>query len=165
MLYTLTSGCLALTWLTNVANAQNLSALMALSQISRGQGIFTGTLGSSEYFQCGFTQKSFRAYITQYPNSTDTPAITAYLQRSVSSIVTPLSNATVQAGLTPQSGISMDRLSNGNNMISRFQETGNQSYKATADALRLSIDINKRNPEGGCWYYGQYMRSGSILTD
>lgn len=112
----------------------------------------TGTGGVSEALQAGFTQKAFTALIAQYPNN-DIHA-QDYIESSVDSVVPYLSNATKDALVYP-----LDRLSNGNAMISLL--TGSQGsphnetplYEAAVDGLRQSIDLNRRNEEGGLWYF------------
>lgn len=130
-----------------------LSKQMALSIISRGQGIMTGAGGSSELLQAGFTQKAFTALISQYPSdATLTAKIEQYIRDSGASVVPFVSNATKDA-----LGYPMDRLSNGNALLTLSQSQGasNSSvdYAAAGEALRHSIDLNRRNNETGLWYY------------
>ncbi|KUI62612.1 Unsaturated rhamnogalacturonyl hydrolase YteR [Cytospora mali] len=96
--------------------------------------------------------KAFAALIAQYPDN----GIHAqdYLEASVDSVIPYLSNASEDALSYP-----LDRLSNGNAMISLLAgaqgSPGNEatSYEAAVEALRQSIDLNRRNQEGGLWYY------------
>ncbi|KAH8596617.1 Six-hairpin glycosidase-like protein [Bisporella sp. PMI_857] len=119
---------------------------MALSIISRNQAIMTGKGGSSELLQAGFTQKAFTALVAQYPHNDE---VREYIRTSAASVVPFILNATHDALLYP-----MDRLSNGNALLSLYeQETGNATFGAAADALRQSIDLNRRNAKGGYWYY------------
>lgn len=125
---------------------------MASSLISRKDGIMTGKGGSSEALQAGFTQKAFAALIAQYPHN-DIHA-RDYLVASVDSVVPYLSNATEDASAYP-----LDRLSNGNELISLLSgahgslRNKTHSYEAAVDALRESINLNRRDEEGGLWYY------------
>ncbi|ROV88062.1 hypothetical protein VMCG_10395 [Cytospora schulzeri] len=133
-------------------NSTRYSTWMASSLISRRDGIMTGKGGSSEPLQAGFTQKAFKALLAQYPHN-DIHAQN-YLQASVDSVVPYLSNATEDALSYP-----LDRLSNGNAMISsltgaqRSPRNETASYELAVDALRQSIDLNRRTDEGGLWYY------------
>ncbi|EKG21624.1 Six-hairpin glycosidase-like protein [Macrophomina phaseolina MS6] len=120
---------------------------MAASIISRGQGVLTGQGDSSELLQAGFTQKAFRQLIQQYPNDPSAGPIDEYIQKSVNSVITTVSNATADTGYP------LDRLSNGNNLIVKYEETGNATYQDAFEALRQSIDLQARNAEGGLFYY------------
>ncbi|KAI0130187.1 Six-hairpin glycosidase-like protein [Xylariales sp. AK1849] len=125
---------------------------MASSIISRGQGILTGGAGVSELLQTGFTQKAFTALLAQYPNS---PEVREYIRVSAVSVAPVVSNASYDALSYP-----MDRLSNGQALLALSGSPnglGNATKVATLraglDALRESIDLNRRNDEGGLWYY------------
>ncbi|KAH8664479.1 Six-hairpin glycosidase-like protein [Xylariales sp. PMI_506] len=126
------------------------STLMATSIMSRSQGIMTGSGGSSELLQAGFTQKAFTAFVEQYPNDNRTAAIKQYIEASAVSVAPFVLNATYDG-----TGYPMDRLSNGNAMIALLAngDSANSSVEAAVDALRQSIDLNPRNTEGGLWYY------------
>ncbi|KAI0391579.1 Six-hairpin glycosidase-like protein [Xylariaceae sp. FL0594] len=124
-----------------------LSKWMASSIISRGQGVFTGTGGSSEALQAGFTQKAFTALVAQYPGR-QSADFKEYIQTSAESSVPFLSNATKDALSYP-----MDRLSNGNALLALSSKRGGSALRATEQALRDSIDLNRRNAEGGLWYF------------
>lgn len=107
----------------------------------------TGKGGPSEPLQAGFTQKTFTALLDQYPGNDQ---IREYIATSVDSVLPYLSNATKNA-----LGYPLDRLSNGNAMLSLSQtpDCETSSYKSGLEALRLSIDLNRRNQEDGLWYY------------
>ncbi|KAK9426689.1 hypothetical protein SUNI508_00216 [Seiridium unicorne] len=131
------------------------SSRMAASIMSRRQGIMTGAGGSSELLQAGFTQKAFTAFVSQYPSNHLSPAISKYIKESAASVVPFVLNATNDALSYP-----LDRLSNGNALLalsnsSSYGTAGaNQTqYRQAADALRRSIDLNRRNYEGGLWYF------------
>ncbi|KAH9885937.1 Six-hairpin glycosidase-like protein [Xylariomycetidae sp. FL2044] len=124
------------------------STWMATSLMSRSQGIMTGAGGSSELLQAGFTQKALTALTSQYPGDALAPTLQAYLRASAESVAPFVLNATSDALSYP-----MDRLSNGNALLTLSAENGNSSLRAAADALRQSIDLNRRNAEGGLWYY------------
>ncbi|KAK6072686.1 glycosyl Hydrolase Family 88 [Seiridium cupressi] len=134
------------------------SKQMAASIMSRRQGIMTGSGGSSELLQAGFVQKAFAALVAQYPsNDSFTAEVKKYIRDSAASVAPFVSNATKDALSYP-----MDRLSNGNALLalsdSFLPSSGSGSnttvdYAAAAEALRLSIDLNRRNNESGLWYF------------
>lgn len=127
--------------------ASNYSLIMAESIMSRHQGIITNASDSSQPLQAGITQKSFRRILKQYPHHPLSEKISEYIIESVDSVVGPLGNATHDAVLP------LDRFSNGNNLIKEYQETHNESYRDTFEALRTSLDLQKRNAENGLWYF------------
>ncbi|KAL1858930.1 hypothetical protein Daus18300_009800 [Diaporthe australafricana] len=128
-------------------DATKHSISMVSSLMTRRDGIMTGKGGSSEPLQAGFMQKAFVALLDQYP---DNDQIREYLATSVDSVLPFLSNATKNA-----LGYPLDRLSNGNVMLSvpRTSDCETSPYESGLDALRLSIDLNRRNQEDGLWYY------------
>ena len=127
------------------------SRWMASGIMVRQQGIMTGNGGTSELLQAGFTQKAFLALLDQQP---DVQSVREYIETSAASVVPFVLNATHDALSYP-----LDRLSNGQALLklSSSSTTGainkNQSFGAAADALRQSINLNRRNPEGGLWYF------------
>ncbi|KAG7087239.1 hypothetical protein E1B28_013219 [Marasmius oreades] len=130
------------------------STWMTTSIIIRSQGIAsTGLGGSSELLQAGFVQKTFRRLLESGGNINDSRSqlIAEYITKSVDSIVPRVSNATEDALTYP-----LDRLSNGNNLIALYNETGNSSYLEAVQALRKSVDLQRRNREDGLWYYYVY---------
>ncbi|KAK8045204.1 hypothetical protein PG993_005228 [Apiospora rasikravindrae] len=135
----------------SVAADVRYSTWMARSIISRGQGIMTGKGGSSEPLQAGFTQKAFVAIADKYPTDPLTPQIQDYIRQSAASVAPFMLNATHDALAYP-----LDRLSNGNALLSLSNgpETNNTpTFSLAAAALRQSIDLNRRNAEGGFWYF------------
>ncbi|KAI0408939.1 Six-hairpin glycosidase-like protein [Xylaria palmicola] len=122
------------------------SQRMASSIIARGQGIMNGTGGSSEALQAGFVQKALTALSGYYTCSAST--YDPYVRQSATSATSFLSNATTNAFTYP-----MDRLSNGNAVLTLAPARGASAYRTTAEALRDSIDLNRRNAEGGLWYF------------
>jgi rhamnogalacturonyl hydrolase YesR len=128
-------------------NVTKHSIWMASSLIARKDGIMTGEGGSSEPLQAGFTQKAFTALLDQYPGHED---VDEHITASVNSVLPYLSNATNDALRYP-----LDRLSNGNSMLSlaRQPDAQTSTYASGLEALRLSIDLNRRNQEDGLWYY------------
>ncbi|KAJ3567312.1 hypothetical protein NPX13_g6814 [Xylaria arbuscula] len=123
------------------------SQRMASSIIARGQGVFTGTGGSSEALQAGFVQKAFTALSAYYKGKAGAP-YEQYVRESATSATQFLANASNNALSYP-----MDRLSNGNAELTLSSGKGHSDYLATAEALRESIDLNRRNAEGGLWYF------------
>ncbi|KAJ7041211.1 Six-hairpin glycosidase-like protein [Mycena alexandri] len=128
-------------------HASNYSTWMALSVISREQGVLASSNDTSAILQAGITQKAFRRLAQQYPHDPSTAAIQQYLKKSIVSVVVPVSNATKD--LT----YAMDRLSTGNGLIDLYDDTKNETYREAFDALRNSINLNNRNAEGGLWYF------------
>ncbi|KAI1430137.1 Six-hairpin glycosidase-like protein [Xylaria sp. FL1777] len=123
------------------------SQRMADSIIARAQGIMTGTGGSSEALQAGFVQKALTALCDYYQYSGAN--YDQYVQKSATSATQFLSNATYDSLSYP-----LDRLSNGNALLAFAQATkGTSNYSIAANALRQSISLNRRNLEGGLWYY------------
>lgn len=120
---------------------------MASSLVARNDGIMTGQGGSSEPLQAGFVQKAFTALLNQYPGNEE---VKEHIVASVESVIPYLSNATNNALSYP-----LDRLSNGNALLSLSQQSDVQTspYESGLEALRFSIDLNRRNQEGGLWYY------------
>ncbi|KAI0969930.1 Six-hairpin glycosidase-like protein [Xylaria arbuscula] len=130
------------TWDSCKPNSQR----MASSIIARSQGIFTGTGGASEALQAGFVQKAFTALADYYQN-VGAP-YEEYVLESASSATGFLSNASYDALSYP-----MDRLSNGNALLAHSSDKGVSGFRATADTLRQSITLNRRNLAGGLWYF------------
>ncbi|KAI1337458.1 Six-hairpin glycosidase-like protein [Xylariaceae sp. FL0016] len=126
-----------------------LHAPMKYEQLLIPEILVTGTGGSSELLQAGFTQKAFTALVAQYPGAS-TAEIQTYIQESAASVADFVGNATYDALSYP-----MDRLSNGNALLMQSPLPSNEtvSFGAAAEALRTSIDLNRRNAEGGLWYY------------
>lgn len=123
------------------------SLRMASSIIARGQGIMTGEGGASEALQAGFVQKAFTA-LSDYYQGKSGASYEQYVRESATSATKFLSNASNNALSYP-----MDRLSNGNAALALSSGKGHSDYLATAEALRESIDLNRRNAEGGLWYF------------
>lgn len=128
-------------------NVTKHSICMASSLIARNDGIMTGEGGSSEPLQAGFMQKAFTALLDQYPGNEE---VKEHIVASVNSVLPYLSNATNNALSYP-----LDRLSNGNALVSLSQQSDAQTspYESGLEALRSSIDLNRRNQYGGLWYY------------
>ncbi|KAI1457347.1 glycoside hydrolase family 105 protein [Annulohypoxylon moriforme] len=135
----------------NLAAAQvKYSTWMASSIMSRSQGIMTGKGGSSELLQAGITQRALTALAAQYPSDNVTSSVQAYVQRSAASVAPFTLNASYDALSYP-----LDRLSTGNALLALYSpsDAATSTFRSAADALRQSIDLNRRNPEGGLWYF------------
>ena len=127
------------------------STWMAWSIMNRGQGIMTGNGGSSEPLQAGFTQKALTGILDKYPNDPLAPQFRDYVHKSAASVAQFMLNATHDALAYP-----MDRLSNGNAILSLSngpKTNKTAAFTSAAAALRQSIDLNRRNAEGGFWYF------------
>ncbi|KAK8116159.1 glycoside hydrolase family 105 protein [Apiospora sp. TS-2023a] len=127
------------------------STWMAQSIMGRGQGIMTGKGGSSEPLQAGFTQKAFTAILEKYPLDPLANQFRDYVYQSAASVAPFMLNATHDALAYP-----LDRLSNGNALLSLSETSGTDEkdmFSSAAAALRQSIDLNRRNAEGGLWYF------------
>jgi hypothetical protein len=120
-----------------------LSLQMAQSIISRNQGILTSQDDSSTLLQAGFTQKVFSSLLSTYPNASLAPSINAYITRSLDSVLPVISNVTRDIGYP------LDRLSTGNAMLRRWEETGEEKYRKAVEALKGSVELQPRNEEGG----------------
>ncbi|KAJ7620559.1 Six-hairpin glycosidase-like protein [Mycena polygramma] len=127
--------------------SSNYSTWMALSIISREQGVLASSNDTSAILQAGITQKAFLRLVEQYPHAPSSASIAQYIKRSVDSVAGPVTNATKD--LT----YAMDRLSTGNGLIDLYRETQNETYRAAFQGLRESININSRNAEQGLWYF------------
>ncbi|KAI1092825.1 glycoside hydrolase family 105 protein [Rostrohypoxylon terebratum] len=139
------------TLFANIATAQlKYSTWMASSIMSRSQGIMTGQGGSSELLQAGITQRALTALAMQYPDHNVSSAAQAYVHRSAASVVPFTLNASYDALSYP-----LDRLSTGNALLALYtpSDASTATFRPAADALRQSIDLNRRNPEGGLWYF------------
>ena len=68
-------------------------------------------------------KRAFRRLINDYPHHDFTSAIKSYIVESADSVVPFLGNATKDISYP------LDRLSNGNNLIQLYQETGNATYR------------------------------------
>lgn len=116
--------------------------------ISRSDGVLADTGDPSALLQAGFTQKAFRQWLQKHPHDTHVDLIKSHIKKSVDSTIEVVSNAWVSIKTS-----SLDRLSNGNNLIKLYEETGNKTYRDAIEALRKSIDLQPRNSKGGLWYY------------
>ncbi|KAI4959824.1 hypothetical protein J4E86_003549 [Alternaria arbusti] len=140
---------LSATALPNAVNHASppISIQMAQSIISRSQGIPISQTDSSALLQAGFTQKTFHEILSTYANSSLAPELNAYITKSADSVVPVVFNA------TRDTKYPLDRLSSGNGLLRLWQETGDEKYKTTFEALRKSVDLQPTNDQGGLWYY------------
>ncbi|KAI8957403.1 glycoside hydrolase family 105 protein [Daldinia sp. FL1419] len=124
--------------------------------MARNDGILASGGDASGLLQAGFTQHAFYALAAQYPDGSFASEVWSYIYSSAKS-VTPLlkQNYTVVASKYP-----LDRLSNGRALIDLSQKHLVEDDADVAADLGLayedlleSVDENKRNAEGGLWYY------------
>ncbi|KAF3043936.1 hypothetical protein E8E11_007763 [Didymella keratinophila] len=120
---------------------------MARSIMSRHEGIYTSSGDSSGPLQAGFVQKTFSSLIDQYPNHTLNSTLEDYVVQSADSLLPLFANTSSALKY------SMDRLSSGNAFIKMYEETGKEQYHKAVEVLYASIGQNKRNAQGGLWYY------------
>ncbi|KAI0172439.1 glycoside hydrolase family 105 protein [Hypoxylon sp. FL1284] len=134
-----------------VTSQSRYSSWMAESIMSRGQGIMTGSGGSSELLQAGITQRALTALAAQYPDD-DNARFAGYVRDSAASVAPFTLNATYDAFSYP-----LDRLSTGDALLALAAAdsygSSNSNFSSAVDALRQSIDLNRRNAEGGLWYF------------
>lgn len=120
------------------------STCMALSIIARQQGIMTDNTTPGSALEAGIVQKAFAAYNAYYGVHAQ---IQEYIDHSTTSAAKYMSSTIDDVKNWP-----LDRLSNGNAML-----TGTDpSYDFALDALRDSIRLNQRNKENGLWYWESY---------
>lgn len=133
---------------SNASNASDpLSVRMAHSIISRHQGLYTPSSGSSGPLQAGLVQKVFTRLTLQYPTHGSTRSIQAYITTSADSLLG------VYANTSTALSYSLDRLSAGNALIPLLEATGEEKYERAVDVLVQSVHANNRTAQGGLWYY------------
>lgn len=103
--------------------------------------------GSSALLQAGITQNALSRVVNQYRNDELTASFQSYIKTSVDSVIPFIGNATFDTSYP------LDRLSNGDSIITQYLATGNATYYSSALALQQSIDLQPRNGAGGLWYY------------
>ncbi|KAF2766337.1 Six-hairpin glycosidase [Teratosphaeria nubilosa] len=123
----------------------NLAFQMVDSSIARGQGLY-GSSASTSWIELGIFQQAFRESISATNNTSQRQSWERHLTRSLKSLVTPLSNATADAGLP------LDRLSIGSSFIYKSL-TGNTEYDTVITVLQQSVRDQPLNANGGLWYY------------
>ncbi|KIW01165.1 uncharacterized protein PV09_07450 [Verruconis gallopava] len=133
--------------LATCASVTRYSQWMASSIVSRQQGIVTGSGGSSELLQAGIVQKALTRLVLEVPDDPLSGSFGDYVVRSVESTSGMLSNATADASYP------LDRFSDGNGLIQVTKAAQNVAATTALNALRASLDLQKRNPAGGLWYY------------
>ncbi|KAJ5759177.1 hypothetical protein N7520_006333 [Penicillium odoratum] len=120
---------------------------MADSIISRGQAILENETDSSLLLQVGVFQTALLDLIESPSGRYMEQNWKLYLSESGDSVIDVVDNATNDVKLP------LDRLSVGKGLFYLYDETGNNTYKKTLTALRISIDLQPRNMFGGLWYY------------
>ncbi|OAQ64024.1 cell wall glycosyl hydrolase YteR [Pochonia chlamydosporia 170] len=121
--------------------ASRLSTLMLDSIISRNQGITTSGEATST-LEIGLLGQAFEATIAQYPSVKYTDYLTTILDLASAN----LTNATVDATKP------LDRFSLATAINSAKCRLSAQSHQSFA-AINASLALQKRNPDGGFWYY------------
>lgn len=120
------------------------STYMALSIIARQQGIMTNNTTPSSALEAGVVQKAFAAWSAYYGMH---PQIQEHLDRSTASAAMYMASTIDDVKNWP-----LDRLSNGNAMLSHHDPANANALAA----LRDSIHLNQRNQEEGLWYWESY---------
>ncbi|KAL4911162.1 hypothetical protein BDW74DRAFT_172626 [Aspergillus multicolor] len=123
------------------------SARMADSVILRGQAIHDDSSDSSGLLQVGTFQTALLDLVESPSSQYLEQDWESFLARSADSVVGLVDNA------TKDTQSPLDRLSVGKGLLYQYEQTGNETYKESLDALRLSIDLQPRNQYGGLWYY------------
>ncbi|USW52706.1 Putative six-hairpin glycosidase superfamily, glycosyl hydrolase, family 88 [Septoria linicola] len=119
---------------------------MLESNIARGQGLETSSAATG-LLEIGFFQQAVHESITSSNNATQKQKWKAFLESSIVSANSTLANATKNTELV------LDRLSIGSAIIRLFNETRNETYIPTLKALQQSVVNQKRNANGGLWYF------------
>ncbi|POS81017.1 glycosyl Hydrolase Family 88 [Diaporthe helianthi] len=124
-----------------------ISYRMALSIMSRQQGIMNTTTEPGAALQAGIVQKAFAA-LNAYHGSSQ-PEIQAYIDKSTAAAASLMTNEAADLTHWP-----LDRLSNGNAMLA--DTTNSPTVAAALDALRNTVHLNNMNDESGLWYWQNY---------
>jgi rhamnogalacturonyl hydrolase YesR len=137
---------LAVADMASISNASSLAFQMVDSSIARGQGLY-GSTASTSWIELGIFQQALRESIAATNETAQKTKWQSYLEKSLNSIITPLSNSTADAGLP------LDRLSIGSNLLIQYAATGDGEYVPAIAALQKSVLEQQRNANGGLWYY------------
>ncbi|KAK5123764.1 hypothetical protein LTR85_002400 [Meristemomyces frigidus] len=131
---------------TTASRNDGLAARMLESTIARGQGIYN-TAAPTSLIELGIFQQALLETIRDAANSTQRTEWEAYLVRSTTSAISPLSNATADASLP------LDRLSIGTALIHEYKSSQISDLIPAIHALTESVLLQQRNANGGLWYY------------
>lgn len=116
------------------------------SNIARGQGIAASN-ASTGFIELGLFQQALYESIS-FTNDTDRKEDwKSFLETSINSANLTLSNVTKNTELP------LDRLSIGTAILRLYNETRNETYVPTIKALQFSTMYQKKNANGGLWYY------------
>lgn len=126
--------------------AGNISYTMALSIISRNQGIMTTATDPGAALQAGIVQKAFAAYTAYHGPQ---PEIQAHIDNSTAAAAELMTHEAADLTSWP-----LDRLSVGNAMLD--DTTGDPTVAAALAALRNTVHLNNVNAERGLWYWQEY---------
>ncbi|KAH9822801.1 Six-hairpin glycosidase [Teratosphaeria destructans] len=126
-------------------NNDSLAFHMVASSIARGQGLY-GSSASTSWIELGIFQQALRNCIIATNDVSQRQSWGEYLTRSLESVVTPLLNATADAGLP------LDRLSIGSSFLYKSL-AGIPQYDNVITTLQQSVRDQPLNANGGLWYY------------
>lgn len=127
-------------------NIHGFAANMLDSNIARGQGIGTSA-AATKFIEMGLFQQSLRESIARSNDTTQKEKWGTYLQNSLASVIDVLSDASNDTGLP------LDRLSIGTEMIHQYLAYENESFLSAISALSESLAMQPQNENGGLWYY------------
>jgi rhamnogalacturonyl hydrolase YesR len=122
------------------------AARMISSNLDRGQGSKASNASTGQ-IELGLFHQALREAISWSNDTDQADGWRAVLRDSVLSANASLSNSTIDTALP------LDRLSIGTAALHQFQETGDQVWRGMIQALQQSVADQKRNDNGGLWYY------------
>lgn len=128
------------------AGLDGLAFRMLESNIDRGQGIAASNASTGQ-IELGLFQQALHESIGFTNNTDEKQKWQSLLETSITSANLSLSNATKNTELP------LDRLSIGTAMLRLYDATKNEALIPTIKALQLSAINQKRNTNGGLWYY------------
>ncbi|PPJ54288.1 hypothetical protein CBER1_06561 [Cercospora berteroae] len=131
---------------TECQDGGDLAFRMLESNIARRQGL-EATNAATGQLELGFFQQALRESIAATNDPSRKQRWQEILETSIMSANESLSNA------TKNTEIVLDRLSIGTAMIQLYNETKDESMIPTIRALQQSVIDQKRNENGGLWYY------------
>ncbi|CAK1364550.1 Unsaturated rhamnogalacturonyl hydrolase [Cercospora beticola] len=124
----------------------DLAFRMLESNIARRQGLEASNASTGQ-IELGLFQQALREGIAVTSDSSQRRRWQEILESSVTSANGTLSNTTRDTELP------LDRLSIGSAMIQLYNETKDETMIPTIRALQQSVIDQKRNENGGLWYY------------
>lgn len=128
-------------------DTQVRSTWMIQSIMSRNQGVVSSGAVTST-LEAGILSLALENWLGQYPTSPLAGNVSSYLQHVLDRVDVSFPNAAATAKLP------LDRLSVGQGLLGLPPRTLLSTNQSTALArLNASLAVQKRNPEGGLWYY------------